>query len=363
MTAPIFDLQPMSLGDILDRTVRLYRRHFLHTIGITAIPYLLIIPIGAMVGSAVWVMGNPRALQRPDLLAAFGVLIVALIWLSFVSMGALARSVSERFLGGTPTIWGSYRIVLRRTFSLIWGYFLAFLVWGGVGFLGAILVGIATAVSRVLLILGVIGLVVVAAIMFLRLLLITQVIVVEDVRGSAALRRSWDLMRGNFWRAVLILVFTFIVAFVLAIVLQFPVSLLAAMRPSPASKILDMVMGQLAQIVTVPFAGIAFTLLYYDSRIRQEAFDLEIMAQNLGFAGSPEPAPHMTMPTQVATPGFPPRPASASESTAAPRIPPATPPRAVGAIKICPNCGAEVPNIRPTCGKCGTRVPFRPAHQ
>ena len=34
MLSPTFDLQPMSTGDILDRTIRLYRRHFLHTLAI-----------------------------------------------------------------------------------------------------------------------------------------------------------------------------------------------------------------------------------------------------------------------------------------------------------------------------------------
>jgi hypothetical protein len=46
-------------------------------------------------------------------------------------MGALARSISERYLGETPTVGGSYGAVLRRTFSLIWAYILASLVWGG----------------------------------------------------------------------------------------------------------------------------------------------------------------------------------------------------------------------------------------
>jgi len=33
------DLRPLSLGELLDRTFFLYRRHFLLFVGIAAIPY------------------------------------------------------------------------------------------------------------------------------------------------------------------------------------------------------------------------------------------------------------------------------------------------------------------------------------
>jgi hypothetical protein len=137
-------------------------------------------------------------------------------------------------------------------------------------------------------------------------------------------------MRKNSWRAVLILLFAGVVAFVLSFVLQFPVTILAGLRPSVATRMLEAIMGQLAQVVAVPFASIALTLLYYDSRIRQEAFDLEMMAKNLGVPSAP----------------------------ADPQARPAGEHRPFGAFKTCPKCGAQVPNIQPACGKCGTRVPF-----
>lgn len=37
------DLRPLSLGEILDRTFSLYRRHFMLFLGITAIPNLLVL--------------------------------------------------------------------------------------------------------------------------------------------------------------------------------------------------------------------------------------------------------------------------------------------------------------------------------
>ncbi len=91
MAERIFDLQPMSVGDILDRTVRIYRRYFLHALAIAAVPYLVFAPLAWM-----------EALGDGDGFSG------VLNWLKFVllslSTAALNRSISERCLGGSPTL-------------------------------------------------------------------------------------------------------------------------------------------------------------------------------------------------------------------------------------------------------------------
>ena len=46
MTA--FDLRPLNLGEILDRTFTLYRRHFLLFMGISAIPQTLVLAVNVI---------------------------------------------------------------------------------------------------------------------------------------------------------------------------------------------------------------------------------------------------------------------------------------------------------------------------
>src|ERR1700684_59711 len=46
MTA--FDLRPLNLGEILDRTFTLYRRNFLLFIGISAIPHVLVLVLNLL---------------------------------------------------------------------------------------------------------------------------------------------------------------------------------------------------------------------------------------------------------------------------------------------------------------------------
>ena len=389
MAGLALDLQPMSIGDILDRTVRLYQRAFLHTLGIVAVPYLLIVPAIAMgAGSFAAIQRNPQALLRsPAAIGGFVLTLftfgLAFLWLNFVSMGALARSVSERFLGRTPTIWTSYQPVLRRSHSLVWAY----LLWSLLG-MGALVVGVvapiivaALLIQRSVLLFLLFGLVAIAGgiacvRIFFRFFLVTQVIVIEGLRGIEALKRSWKLMRGNEVRILGVSLFGVAVGMVGSLVLRLPIFLLAAAKPGLGMAVLDGAMSGLAQMLVIPLTTIPLTLLYYDSRIRKEAFDLEMMARDLGApqtpsaAGPAAPGSRMTshaptsppasgsinetlqMPSQAAPPPVAPVPSPGAQP--APRAPTA-------AFKVCPKCNTQVPLIRPTCPNCGTPVPFRSA--
>jgi hypothetical protein len=354
MLSTTFDLQPMSTGDILDRTIRLYRRHFLHTLAIVSLPYILIIPIWAVLGGTAWGQARPAPWQNPALVAVLVPSILAYLWLYFVSMGALARSVSERFLGGTPTIWTAYSPVLRRSLSLIWAYILAGLAGGLVLTAGVVIFALSLFLAQqsptttryvIAAVLGIggIAIMVLGILIIIRSILVTQVIVIEDARGWSAFTRSLRLMRGSVIKAVVMILFGVVVAVVISFLFNFPAGMVMALRPGWSTMILRSLLDSIGQILTAPILMIAFTLLYYDTRIRQEAFDLEMMAKNLGVSPGP------SAPLRISAPIRPTPP----HSTA-----PARPPRAYGASKVCPKCGAQVPNIQPTCGQCGTRVPF-----
>jgi hypothetical protein len=385
MAASAFDLRPLSIGDILDRTIRLYRRYFLHTLGIAAIPYLLLLPIAVALGPGGGGRLTARAMRNPAAAAGSSILGLVGIWLTFASMGALARSISARYLGGTPGIWASYRPVLRRTFSLLWAYFLSFLVWGGVLALGVVLpllistlivtsdpgpwgLGIYALFALLILAAGV-----AVAVTFFRLLLVTQVIIIEDLRGPAALQRSWVLMRKNAWRAMIIFLFGIIVSVIGGFLLAFPVRLVAGLYPGVETGVVETFVDSLARVFSTPLLSIPFTLLYYDSRIRYEGFDLEVMAQNLGGAPAPGPVAPRPVPPGPRGEAETERPSDAFEPAApapdvhpVPSTPPAPGPPAprtasrgtAGTFKVCPACGAQIPLVRPACPACGTRVPF-----
>src|SRR5574341_855356 len=117
-------------------------------------------------------------------------------------------------------------------------------------------------------------------------------------------------MQGNETRALLVSIFGAIVGYIVSLALRLPTAILIGLNPGRGMVILDGVIAGIAQVVSVPFVSIPFTLLYYDGRIRKEAFDLEMMARNLGAAGRPAagaPSP--------ASPRGRPAPASAADAS------------------------------------------------
>src|SRR3984957_8572392 len=102
------DLRPLSLGELLDRTFFLYRRHFFLFTGIAAIPYSLffVFSLGSVLYTRVRSLPQfpPSTTPLPsmgfssDVIA--GVVIVSLVGLvAFLfSVGASVFAVSEIYL-------------------------------------------------------------------------------------------------------------------------------------------------------------------------------------------------------------------------------------------------------------------------
>src|SRR5450631_4658546 len=105
------DLRPLSLGELLDRTFFLYRRHFLLFVGIAAIPYSIFFVVQLMTAllpllARSAASGQVQPARIAEVAAGGGLLgFVALIvgGVAFLfSVGATVFAVSELY-GGRAT--------------------------------------------------------------------------------------------------------------------------------------------------------------------------------------------------------------------------------------------------------------------
>src|SRR5713226_9497194 len=99
------DLRPLSLGEILDRTFTLYRRHFLLFVGVAAIPQVLVLGVTL---TQVAIMSN----SLPSVALNFAVLVFFLIvyLLAYLfSQGGTIFAVSDLYLGRPTSIADSLR--------------------------------------------------------------------------------------------------------------------------------------------------------------------------------------------------------------------------------------------------------------
>lgn len=253
-------LRPMGLLQIIDRTFRLYRSNFWLFFGMSAIVYL---PVGFLQG----VLG-----QRGQLVA------VPLLLIAYpLVLGAITKAVSDRYMGEAATVAGSYRYVFKRLIPFV-----------------------LTLTVSFLLVLGGVVLLVVGAIVFsFWVAFVSEIFIIEDKRYFAAIWRSKFLIGKGVWVQVAVLGFiTAIIAYSIQLPLQLPGMLLALLTDKHsliASFLLGIGSG-LGQALAQPIGLVASILLYYDSRIRKEGFDLEVLARELGTQLPPQPPPASPQP-------------------------------------------------------------------
>jgi hypothetical protein len=247
-------LRPMGMGEILDASFALLRRH-----------------AGVFFGVAIVCQGVPTALSLFVQFSGgpaqhFGLYLSSQL-LSFVGYllvtGASIRVVSQAYLGNEPSLSDALDFAfgkLGRTLAA--------------GFAAGILAGLAT------ILLVVPGIVVACG-----LSVAVQAAVLEPLPGGMdGLGRSWTLTRGFKWRAFGLYVVVVVLLLLFLLGFAFLAGLAAALVPL---MLVPALIGVgLIFLFLYPFTSCVFTLFYYDLRVRKEAFDLELLSQHLGLGAT-----------------------------------------------------------------------------
>jgi hypothetical protein len=114
------------------------------------------------------------------------------------------------------------------------------------------------------------------------------VLLVEGLRGRQALGRSFELVRGRWWKTFGTLIVGFILAAIISSLMQaiFVVGMVVGDDNDTVVLVLSAIAGIVGLAISTPFQAALLTVLYFDLRVRKEGFDLELLAQEIG-AGAP----------------------------------------------------------------------------
>lgn len=284
------DFAPRSIGAALDDTVHLYRRHFRSlaiAAGCTVFPVALVIGMAQDFYYRGYFEAVFSSMDDPSGFAGMplGVFIAYLVITAASGLLWFVRAYFDTaVLAAAPHMASGHapgaREVLKGGLAR-WGWYL----------LAQMMVGILTSVAMVasIFLLGVGGLVAAVFATF------TGVItVVERVDPIAALRRSFSLVRGSFWRVAgyLVVMFGLTTAFQGAIASPAAIGQLvpAFTSTDPLTAMLDIpvwwrvvegVSFGAAAALTAPFTTLALFHLYLDVRSRKEGMDLVVRAREL----------------------------------------------------------------------------------
>jgi len=289
-------LRPLSARELLDRTFSLYRHHFKLFVGVSIIG-----PVATFMYRLLYA-GGAIAAARSDSRSstvsmaigiAIGVTIMLLAGLA-ISSAATGKAVAAVCLDRNISIAGSYRALKGRNWRIIGIVFSVFMraFLGGALFigLGMIALGSAAALgynSRAEA--GAIGMVcgsiaVMAAILalmviYVRYAVAVQACVVEDISRKLALERSRFLTGGDGGRVVAMYGIFAMFGLVMGFLLEAPTLLLGGQ--GVAFQISGAVASFVAAALTAPVGTIGMSLVYYDERVRKEAFDRQAMMNAL----------------------------------------------------------------------------------
>ena len=201
---------------------------------------------------------------------------------------AVVKGSADVYLGDPLTVGGTYRFVWTKIGRLV-GLVFVLLVIIGVGIGGAALLAFAVGEASVFAaIVLAIGAVAVGVFLLVRLYFAATTIVLEDQRTFGSIARTWRLTRGHFWKALGTLLLAFILAAIVNTIISTPfavpyfMDLLSGGDGSGLVVLFVQTLGStVAAVVTQPFTSLVGVLLYFDLRIRDEGFDLEMMAREL----------------------------------------------------------------------------------
>ena len=291
-------LRPLGVGDVLDRTFNVYRAKPLIFIGLSAIWYLLLVLFFILLAVVIFAgalaaFARQAATPSPEQIAGavagiIGFVIVAVIvaiLLFSAQSAALVHAAARRYLAKDVTIGEAFRAGVAASFRLFIAGLLVFLAIVGVW---AVLF-IAAAITNQFLgyALAFIAAIVATAYLACSWLVAPVIVVIEKMGPVAALGRSWRLSSGNRWRILGIQVLLIILNLVLSILIGGLFGGLAAAGQSEppgtfgVSSVVQSLVNFASTIIWAPVEWIAFTVLYYDLRVRKEAFDLQLAAEAL----------------------------------------------------------------------------------
>jgi hypothetical protein len=263
MSGPQGGIPPKRLGEILTAAFNIYKANASQLILIVAVVVVPLSLISALFSGVVFAPDKVRVTNAGGvvvfdyagrglgvvlLAGAIGALIAVLI--SAVLQAAILRAAAQATIGDPVDVEASYRYGLKRLWSVI---------------LVSILVGLVVAVGFILL--------VIPGIIFLVFLSVSiPVLIVEGRRGTEAMGRSWNLVKGNFWHAFGVIV-------VAALIVGIISGIIGAIGGDNWA--VRWIFTAIAQILTVPFASLVSVLLYLDLRARSESLSADTLRQEL----------------------------------------------------------------------------------
>ena len=261
-TPPV--LRPLGVGEILGTAYLVYRRHASAMWRVVAVVVALPAALnGALAVAERQVRDSSGSSGSLVFLQAL-VLVVSLV-ASCLATAATFRLVVDAYLGRPVDPGESLRFALKRLSTVIWV---------------SLIVGIGVGIGTLLLIVP-------GVYLFVAWSVAVPVLLSENLRGMAALRRSRELVRGRWWSCAAVLVLAILMALIAAALVLIALTAILGSDGSDSALFLEQgVASLIANTLVLPFWVAATAVLYIDLRVRKEEFNAQALTHSLSPGGT-----------------------------------------------------------------------------
>jgi hypothetical protein len=243
---PDLILRPRSATELIDAAFQVYRR--------APVPFMVAMALVYVPWLAIRLIFQLNIPETPDQLttnltrvlfitAAAGIVIYG------VAGGVVSMIARSAYLDEPIDIAGAFRQTLTRILPLVISTVIAFMLIG-IGFVFLIVPGVY---------------------LVAQFFAVRQAVVLENAGPFGALGRSSTLSQGQ----KLHILGTLILVAILTMVVNFGAAMLINLQ---SSRVITNVLATALTIVVYPVFGITETVLYFDTRVRNEGFDVEYLA-------------------------------------------------------------------------------------
>jgi hypothetical protein len=315
-------LRPLNTGELIDRGFSLYRANFagllLLSLTCQLAPLLASQALDSAVHLAPWRVGNPTGLGTHFMAGA----LTPIVWVlgeiaKFCFEVVMTIYLADSYLGQSPSIKTAFRKLRGKVVAsaqtclfimviVLFTFIFPLLTAGAAFFYWKLHPPesfMETVLFATVIVLGLVVSLVPMIVVLMRVMITVPAVAMENLGGWKAIQRSSELVRYDpglgffYWgetRLSLLLLPLFAIEFLAFFITATPLwlhevndilrhgSIGQITAPPESVVVLSQILVLLSSSLIFPLYIIAFTLFYYDVRIRREGFDLEFMAGRMG---------------------------------------------------------------------------------
>ncbi len=308
--APQAGLRPLAVGDILDVTFRLYRQNFVPMIKIALLGVVpaqllsLLLLVSAVPDFETTDEFGRTTADGGDFFRFFAGILSSTVVAGIASLvvtAAITKAVAHSYVDNAPIDFkASLGEAFRRILPLI-GMTIVYFLGVAIGMIpcgvGFFWLSVSWSVAA-------------------------PVLMMERAGVFKSLGRSFALVRPRFWPTAGLLILVYLMRQIATQIISTPITMIfgagsgffsfdsnvaASDFNETYTKLLvaSAVAGIIAGVLITPFHAIVKVVLYVDLRVRNEGFDIQVLARSLG-VDAPPPPHTVPPPPPIARPMVPP---------------------------------------------------------